>query len=153
MTSTAPEVMYQATDLARKSRDVLESARHGHAVIRDKDGTAFEVLPAGASSRQRFVLAGMQRFVRTLSLLEIDRSRRDPVLYGDFAWMAPLPDDEQRRFIWQYVRAVEVSLGIGTELVDQLVYEWQQTARVHADPDLLAELTTDLPEPLSDVVL
>lgn len=151
MTTMTPEVMYQATDLARKSRDVLDAARHGRALIRDKDGTAFEVLLAGTSSRQRFVFAGMQRFVRTLSLLELDRERRDPVLYGDFAWLATLPDDEQRQFIWEYVRAIEASLGIGPDLVDQLVYEWQQTARVYADQDLLAELTEDIPAPLVDV--
>jgi hypothetical protein len=148
-----PEVMYQATDLARKSRDVLEAARHGRALIRDKDGTAFEILLAGTSSRQRFVFAGMQRFIQTLSLLEIERGRRDPVLYGDFAWLAALPDDEQRRFIWEYVRAIEAALGIGPEVVDQLVYEWQQTARVYADPDLLAELTADVAAPLADVEL
>jgi hypothetical protein len=148
-----PEVMYQATDLARKSRDVLEAARHGRALIRDKDGTAFEILLAGTSSRQRFVFAGMQRFIQTLSLLEIERGRRDPVLYGDFAWLAALPDDEQRRFIWEYVRAIEAALGIGPEVVDQLVHEWQQTARVYADPDLLAELTADVAAPLADVEL
>ncbi|MGZ6273393.1 MAG: hypothetical protein ACXWM8_03740, partial [Candidatus Limnocylindrales bacterium] len=33
-------VAYQATDLARHHREVIDAARAGRALVRDKDGTA-----------------------------------------------------------------------------------------------------------------
>lgn len=154
MTLVAPDTTFQATDLARRAREVLDAARHpGGALIRDKDGTSFLVTPAGRASRERYALNGMQSAVRALSLLGADRDSRDAVLYGEMAWLAVLPDEEQRRFVWEYLRALETSLGVGLDPVEQLLYEWQQTARIYADADLFAALTGDLDQPLTDIEL
>lgn len=45
MTPKTP-VAYQATDLARSHRQVIDAARSGRALIRDKDGMALLMIPA-----------------------------------------------------------------------------------------------------------
>ena len=155
MTTVAPDTTFQATDLARRARDVMSAARlPGGALIRDKDGTSFLLAPAGTVSREHYVLAGMKDAVRVLRLVAMPRSPdRDPVLYGDFAWLAELPDDAQCDFAWEYVRLLEAVPGRGTEPVEQMLYEWQQTARAYADEELRGELIGNLGAPLTDVEL
>ena len=68
--SIAPDTTFQATDLARRSREVLSAARTvGGAIIRDKDGESLLVEPAARSRRARYELAGMRNAFRVLRLL------------------------------------------------------------------------------------
>jgi hypothetical protein len=149
-----PDSTFQATDLARRAREVMEAARRpGGALIRDKDGTAFSLSPAGGAGRMRYTLAGLRDAVRVLRLLSLAAEVRDPVLYGDLAWAAALPDPEQVEFAWEYIRALESIPSTGVEAVEQLLYDWQQTARIFGDEGLRVSLGTDLDSPLDDVEL
>ncbi|MDQ1304298.1 MAG: hypothetical protein QG671_125 [Actinomycetota bacterium] len=151
--SLAPEILYQVTDLARHHRGVVEAGRRpGGTMIRDKDGEALLLAPAGPVKRERYALEGLKAAVRVLKLLGLDQSC-DPLLYGSLTWLAVLPREDQTTFIWEYVRALQAVEGAGTEAVEELLYEWQQTARAWADDSLRAELTGELNEPLSDVEL
>jgi hypothetical protein len=144
----APDTTFQATDLARRSREVLVAARTSTgAIIRDKDGESLLVEPAGRSGRVRYELAGMRNAVRVLRLLDMPADTRDPVLYGELAWVAGLDEDDQRLFAWEFVRALEAIDATGPEPVEQLLYEWRQTARAWADDELRGELSTPLSEP------
>jgi len=149
----APDVVYQSTDLARRHREVVETARRpGGATIRDKDGEALLLTPASPVKRDRYVLRGLRAAVQLLALLRTDRDG-DPLLYGSLAWLAVLPREDQVSFVWEYIRALQAVDGAGVEPVEQLLYEWQQTARAWVDDELRAELTSDLEEPLEDVEL
>jgi hypothetical protein len=146
--------IYQSTDLARRAREVMEAAHQpGGALIRDKDGTSFLLAPARASTIGRYLLDGLRSAVRVFFALQMPVEDRDSLYYGSLAWLAILPDDDQREFVGQYVRALEDVEVTGLHFVEQLVYEWQQTARVWADEALRSELTADLPSPLHDVEL
>lgn len=149
-----PDVTFQSTDLARRARDVLVAARTSSgAVIRDKDGESLLLEPARRAARRGYELEGLRRAVRLLGVLRLPAEQRDPVLFGEFAWAALLPEADQAQFVWEYVRALEAVSSTGSDTVEQLVYEWQQTARVWADEDLRSELTAPLDAPLHDVDL
>lgn len=150
----APDTTFQATDLARRSREVLNAARTSTgAIIRDKDGESLLVEPAARSGRVRYELAGMRNAVRLLRLLDLPEGVRDPVLYGEFAWVAALPDDDQKQFAWEFVRALESIEATGPEPIEQLLYEWRQTARAWVDQELRGELTEPIAVPLTDIEL
>jgi hypothetical protein len=150
----APSTTFQATDLSRHHREVLDAARRpGGAVIRDKDGVSLLITYASGVSLDQYVLAGIKDAVRVLGLLTMPAELRDPIQYGDLAWVALLPENDQATFIWEYVRALEATAATGIDVVEQLVYEWQQTARAWSDADLRAQLTGDLDEPVADVAL
>lgn len=147
----APDTTFQATDLARRSREVLSAARTSTgAIIRDKDGESLLVEPAGRSGRVRYELAGMRNALRVLRLLDMPEDSRDPVLYGELAWVAVLPENDQKLFAWEFVRALESIDATGAEHVEQVLYEWRQTARAWADVDLRGELTEAITAPLTD---
>ena len=152
--SIAPDTTFQATDLARRSRDVLSAARTvGGAIIRDKDGESLLVEPAARSGRARYELAGMRNAFRVLRLLSMPAEARDPVLYGELAWLAALSETAQEQFVWEYVRMLEAMDATGPEPVEQLTYEWRQTARAWADEDLRGELIAPLAAPLAHIEL
>ena len=51
MTMLSANCAYQATDLARNHRQVVDDARHVVAVIRDKDGTTLVMTTASLLER------------------------------------------------------------------------------------------------------
>lgn len=147
--TVAPEMTFQATDLARSTREVMTAAgTPSGAVIRDKDGRSFLLAPAATVSRDRYVLEGLRSAVRVLRLLTLDAFHGEPLLYGDLAWLADLPENDQREFCWEYIKALETISVIGVEGVEDLLYAWQQTARAWADPEIRDQLTAELSAPL-----
>ena len=151
-TALEPSTSFQATDLTRNAREVLDAARTpAGALIRDKDGTNFRVVLAGRASRESFALHGLGDVVRILRLAGL--ATRDPALYGDLAWIAPLPAEAQMEFAWAYAHTLQSIPSAGLEPVEALMYEWQQTARAWADQALREDLLGEVPTPLHDVEL
>jgi hypothetical protein len=148
-----PDTLYQATDLARRHREVMDAARRpGGAIIRDRGGESFLLTPAAPVSRDHYLLEGLRAAVQVLNLLRSEEPR-DSVLYGSLSWLSVLPREDQQQFVWEYVRVLQAASGTGVDAVEQLLYEWQQTARAWVDEDLRAELSSDLDEPLRDAEL
>jgi hypothetical protein len=147
-----PAQSFQATDLARNARDVLDAARTAQgALIRDKDGTNFRVVLAGRASEDNYILEGLSSVLRLLRLASLES--RDPALYGDLAWIAPLPTEAQFEFAWALAQALQSIPSTGLEPVESLTYDWHQTARAWVDDSLRSDLQEDIPNPLLDVEL
>ena len=147
-----PATSFQATDLARNAREVLDAARKPQgALIRDKDGTNFRVVLAGRASQDSYIADALSDALRLLRLATLNTP--DPALYGDLAWMSPLPGEAQLEFAWAYAHAIQSVPSTGVEPVEALVYEWHQTARAWADPSLRDDLLTEVPTPLDDIEL
>jgi hypothetical protein len=154
MTAVMPESSFQATDLQRNARDVLNAARTPEgALIRDKDGTNFLVSLAGRTSRDGYALEGLTNVLRILRLTSLDDAQRDPVLYGELAWVAALPVDAQVEFAWAYASAIQSIASMGVGPVEDLIYDWQQTARIQRDEKLHRSLTEAITSPLHHVEL
>jgi hypothetical protein len=131
----AAEVIYTASDLDRKRREVMDTARRGVARIRDTDGMGLVLLPArhyevlDAVSRwhDRIDMAG-----RALARPAGDRVPRD---FGDLTWLRHLDDKDIATCLAGLRDAVSVAYHDDdlTEL-DQLARDWRVTADELADP-------------------
>ena len=60
------------------------------------------------------------------------------------SWLTPLPEAE-RRIVGDDLREAAID---GPDAVEQVRQDWAATARIWADPALLAALTTPISEPL-----
>lgn len=58
------------------------------------------------------------------------------------AWSEALPEKDRARFLADFVGAFRVSAELGRwATVAQTIREWRSTAAVHADPELVAQLS------------
>jgi len=140
-------VAYQATDLARNHREVIDAARRGEALIRDKDGTALVLAPAAELGRIREISS------IALDLLRAQRAadssdRGDPTRYGDLAWISVLPEASQRDFAREMTDALLLAAsGTSVRPVEVLIGDWRATAEAWADSDTRERLLADEPQP------
>lgn len=131
----ATDVIYTASDLDRKRREVTDAARMGVARIRDTDGMALVLLPA----HHYDVLETVSRWHDRLEVVQRARtkpaSERVPSDFGDLTWLRHLDDDDLATFLTEVRAAVSVAYHDDdlTEL-EQLVRDWRATADELADP-------------------
>ncbi len=145
---------YQATDLARNHRRVVDDARDGLAIIRDKDGTALVMTAASRFERANDIAATAVSLVQLWQVLAEPPDRRTTASYGDFAWLRILPEDAQRRFLGEMTdRLLIVSSGGRLDQLSEVVDDWLATAQAWADSDTREALLADEPDPLRTVEL
>jgi hypothetical protein len=81
------DVIYTASDLDRRRREVTDTARRGLARIRDTDGTGLVLLPA----HHYEVLETVSRWYDRLDVVERARAKpaaeRVPADFGDLTWL------------------------------------------------------------------
>lgn len=150
------DTAFQATDLARNHREVIDGARRGGALIRDKDGFALLLLPAGAANRRSQVLEWMTSAIRLDLALRTPVEARTPWAYGDFGWIAQLHEEDQHRFIdglLERLLMTDSSDPNSLNDVEDYLGDWRATAHAWDDEELRNELTSDLPDPSSQDAL
>jgi hypothetical protein len=129
------EVIYTASDLDRKRREVTDAARRGLARIRDTDGMGLVLLPA----KHYEVLEAVSRWHDRLDVAERARAKpikdRVPLDFGDLTWLRHLDDADLATFVAEVRAAVSIAYHDDdlTEL-DQVVRDWRATADELADP-------------------
>jgi hypothetical protein len=145
---------FQVTDLQRNHREVISEARESGALIRDKDGLMLLLKPAGETQRTEYLVELMADAIRMSKALQRAESDRDPGQYGSFAWASVLPESGQLEFLQELLDQVLVSQNSGsTKDLEDLLGDWQATARTWVDEDLREHLMGDLANPLTDVLL
>jgi hypothetical protein len=148
------DTTFQATDLVRRHRDVIKAARHAGALIRDKDGTTRLLTRAGVIARNNYLLELLVDSLGVRRALNTQKEARSASLYGSFAWITPLDDDDQALFLDELQEKLLESLGSeSVEEIEELLAAWVATARIWADEGLRAELLRDIDEPLLGVEL
>ena len=154
MAESGPQVAFQATDLARHHRAVVDAARAGRALLRDKDGTALVLAPAADIERTYQIAALALDLIRARQAVDQEVGKRSAGLYGDLAWMSVLPDDAQRQFLDELAETLLVAAS-GTSLrpVEMLLDDWRASAEAWADLDTREAPPAEEPEPLADVEL
>lgn len=149
-----PTLAYQATDLARRHREVIDAARTGRALVRDKDGTALIMTLAADVERNEEIADLALELVRLRQAVEQPAEQRSPMSYGDLAWLSILPDANQRQFLDELTESLLVAAS-GTSLhpVELLIDDWRATAEAWADPDTREALLAKERAPLAEVEL
>jgi hypothetical protein len=149
-----PQVAYQATDLARHHRAVIDAARSGQALLRDKDGTALVLAPAAEIERTYEIAELALELIRARQAVDREVGRRSAGPYGDLAWLSVLPDEVQRRCLDEITEALLVaSSGTSLRPVELLLGDWRATAEAWADPDTRQALMLEETAPLDDTEL
>ena len=151
---SGPQITYQVTDLARHHRAVVDAARAGRALLRDKDGTALVLAPAAEIERTYELAELALELIRARQAVDQQVGNRSAGLFGDLAWMSVLPDDAQRQFLDEITETLLVAAS-GTSLrpVELALGDWRATAEAWADLETREALLADEPAPLTDVEL
>jgi hypothetical protein len=128
------DVIYTASDLDRKRREVTDTARRGLARIRDTDGTSLVMLPA----HHYEVLETVSLWHDRLAVVERARAKREDRTatdFGDLTWLRHLDDEDLAAFVVEVSAAVSLAYHDDdlTQL-EQLVRDWRVTAAELADP-------------------
>ena len=145
---------FQPTDLQRNHRAVLDAARESSAIIRDKDGLLLIMRPAEVSQIEEYVAEALWSAVCLQRALQLSREDRGPAMYGPFAWISVMPEEDQKLFVREVIDQVMVSKNSGSKLkLEDLIEDWRATAMTWANEDLRGHLTADLRHPLHDVTL
>jgi hypothetical protein len=131
----ATDVIYTASDLDRRRREVTDTARRGLARIRDTDGMGLVLLPA----RHYEVLEAVSRWYDRLDVVERARAKpsadRVPADFGELTWLRHLDDDDLAQFLQEVRAAVSVAYhDDDLSELEQLVRDWRATADELADP-------------------
>lgn len=145
---------FQVTDLARNHREVVDRARHGGALIRDKDGTALLLAPAADAARDRDLADLAAAFLRLRTTMDLPPEQRTAAGYGAFAWLGVIAEEHQREFIAEVTEPILVALSGGSlQPATDIIEDWRVTSATYADEDLRGELSRPLPRPLHNVEL
>jgi hypothetical protein len=154
MAESGPQVTFQATDLARHHRTVVDAARAGRALLRDKDGTALVLAPAADIERTYQIAELALDLIRVRQAVDQGVGNHSAGVYGDLAWMSVLPDDVQRRFLDELAETLLVAAS-GTSLrpVELLLGDWRASAEAWADLETREALPAEEPAPPADVEL
>lgn len=137
----------QWSQLQRDPKSVAALADQGEVRVRRRDGAPLLLLREESAEAASVGAISAARALRN-ALVHLPGEQGVEVLVEEFPWVEVLPEDDRRRFVTDFIRAVSASAELGRwSLLAQVVQEWRSTAAVHTDPALAAELT----RPLDDV--
>ncbi|MCZ7414863.1 MULTISPECIES: prevent-host-death family protein [unclassified Streptomyces] len=143
---TTPTVPF--SDLSKHSKRVAETVERAQRVrVTRRDGEGL-YLTTERHDQQREETADVTSRLFT-ALMSHDEGARAVLmsLPSVFPWVRHLSAEEVREFVVDLIDATRdaVELDVHTN-VHRVVTEWRATARILADPDLAAQLTTPLPD-------
>lgn len=148
MRSMVAKAAFQVTELQRNYRAVLTEARESGALIRDKDGLILIVQPARDTQRAQYLNELMADAIRMVKVLHSPQSGRNAGHYGSLAWASVLTEKDQEKFLDSLTDQLLISQHSGsTEVLEDLLGDWQATARAWSDEGLREELLTDIDLP------
>jgi hypothetical protein len=147
MTAPAARVSFPYSDLLREPKRVLAFIDQGEVVeLARRDGPNLRVELADRAADVEEALAFTARILRGTLHEPAARDALERVLEEVFPWVELLPDDEQAECITTLLRRLQASAEAGVLApFIQLVHDWRETAALHADPHLAAELSRPLP--------
>lgn len=148
MTTMNLGTAFQATDLQRNHRLVLDEARERPTLIRDKDGVMLQVSLADEIRRNDYLRKVMFDVMRLRLALASPSESRSPFLYGSFGWASILPEEDQHEFLREVTNQIFVSEDSGdSQKLEDLIEDWKVTALTWADESLRDVLTEDIETP------
>jgi hypothetical protein len=134
----------QWSELQRGPKSVAALADRGDVRVRRRDGVALLLTREDRANTTAEGAVAAARALRNL-LAHMDPQIAAAALADEFAWADVLPQPDRAQFVTDFVRAFQASAEMGqwTPLA-QTVREWKATAAVHADPELVQQLSSPL---------
>ncbi|OLR95573.1 DUF6247 family protein [Actinokineospora bangkokensis] len=131
----------QWSELQRDPKSVAALADQGEVLVRRRDGAP---LLLAREDRVRAAAAGSVAAARGLrTVLEhLPAEVLAEVLAEEFAWVRFLPPDDRADFAKDYATMFRACAEVGLwSPLNQVLLEWRDTAAIHADPELRAQLS------------
>ena len=131
---------YQASDLSRNYRSVLNSARQEDTLIRDTDGETLILLSLDRALRDRTMAGLLSDFTRLLRA----QSRSDEggiVNSGRFSFASLLSPDMRMELVDELYNALQIAQSGGAlDSVHDIIEDWIVTAQVWSNDELREEI-------------
>ncbi|MGW8946112.1 hypothetical protein [Streptomyces koyangensis] len=134
------------SELVNRNRRTLARLEDSRTLLlRRRDGEDLVLTTASRAEQDRTVVSAATRMLLAMA-------RREPgsmellldLLPDAFPWVRFLPEADLHAFAVELVDTMRAADSVGNNAsVAQLLVEWQHTAEVHSDPELLAALTRD----------
>lgn len=143
----------QWSDAARTPREVAAAVESSGEVRLERrgDGVPFVIMRADRAMQARH---GMESTIRLLRRLSADRGMESVAgaLVDAFPWANFLPEKDRAEFVREFMWTLEAcaDLDMWTPF-GRMLYEWEQTAAIHADPVLAQELSRAVDSDLGPV--
>jgi hypothetical protein len=139
----------QWSDVARDAKRVAALADEGDVRLKRRDGADLlltrEDRAASAGEGSFTAARALRNVLARMSATDAGRALAD-----EFPWLMVLPAEDLQAFVYDFARAAQAAAELGRwEVLAQEIREWKATAAIHADPELLRQLTrpiTDLDE-------
>ena len=127
-------VIFQTSDLANDRRRLLDTARAGRAIVRDKDGTGLVMLPEADLA----VLEGYAKWSQLhqrLGYLLASSGKLSVAELGELAWLRVFDSEDQKSFADELHDSLIAGLADNDlTSVHDTVKDWRITARQLEDP-------------------
>jgi hypothetical protein len=137
VTTATRAIVYQASDLNRKGRAILDAAHRGEARIRDTDGVSLLVLSEERVQIGRELLQLASNVLTVEEALSIPEKERTALAYGDWTWLRHLDEADRHEFHEELLRLLAVALRersvSAVDAVEETVDAWRVTAEALAD--------------------
>lgn len=128
-------VVFQARDLNRQGRAMLDAARSGEARVRDKDGTSLLVVPERRFRALTAAVSATANLMAVEQMLDIGPAARSLRDYGDWTWLRIFDDEDLHEFVRDMRDALLVAgREESSALVDETLERWRITAQQLSDP-------------------
>lgn len=145
------------SELQRDPKGVAALADRGDVRVRRRDGAALLLTREDRASSTAEGAVAAARALRNL-LAHMEPQIAAAALVDEFPWADLLPQRDRDQFVTDFVRAFQASAEMGQWAPLALtVREWKATAAIHADPELVEQLTSPLnddfgavPDPTED---
>ncbi|AXQ55542.1 hypothetical protein OH717_19085 [Streptomyces albidoflavus] len=134
------------SELVNRNRRTLARLEDSRSLLlRRRDGEDLVLTTASRAEQDRTVVSAATRMLLAMA-------RREPgsmellldLLPDAFPWVRFLPEADLHAFAVELVDTMRAADSVGNNAsVAQLLVEWQHTAEVYSDPELLAALTRD----------
>ncbi len=129
---THANYLYLASDLASRRKEVLKSARKGHATVRDTDGFTLTLLPQADFERLEESRAMVSAFFTAES--GVMRQSQKAAEFGEFAWISVLDEDDRAECLLELKEAIALLLAGDEMPLRETVHAWRLTAQQLSDP-------------------
>lgn len=142
--ATATSVIYQASDLNRQGRAILDTARRGEARIRDTNGASLLLLSEESVLLGRELLQVASNLLTLLEALSIPEEERPALAYGDWTWLRHLDESDRLDYKSEILHLLAMALRersqVALSAVGGAIDVWRTTAEALADPNRRAVL-------------
>jgi len=149
-------VEVQWSELQRDPKSVAALADRGDVRVRRRDGATLLLTREDRASSTADGAVAAARALRTL-LGHVAPADAAAALLDEFAWADVLAEHDRIQFVTDFIRTFQVSAEMGQWApLAQTVQEWRTTAAIHADPELVKQLSGPLNDdfgPVSDPTL